>query len=60
MKLDQVCVNGENMRKIKKGTKVNQDCYIITEKEMIKYTNAYKTLCTLKEKADNYQKQYKS
>jgi len=48
------------MKKIRKGEKVDSDCYIITEKEMIKYTKAYETLCILKERADNYRKQYKS
>lgn len=48
------------MKKIRKGEKVDSDGYIITEKEMIKYTKAYETLCILKERADNYRKQYKS
>ena len=48
------------MRKIKKGTIISQDCYIITEKEKEKYTQAMETLRKLKEMADNYRKQYKS
>ena len=44
---------------MRKGEKLDCDCYIMNEKEMIKYTKAYETLCKLKEMADNYRKQYK-
>ena len=47
------------MRKIKKGTIINQDCYIITEKEKEKYTQVMETLRKFKEMRDNYRKQYK-
>lgn len=48
------------MKKIRKGTIIDCDCYIITEEEKEKYTQAMETLSKLKEMADNYRKQYKS
>lgn len=48
------------MRKVRKGTIIEHDCYIITVKEKEEYTQAMETLSKLKEMADNYRKQYKS
>ena len=48
------------MRKIAKGTKINHDAYIITDAERKEYMQLKKTMKLLKEKADNYIKQYKS
>lgn len=48
------------MRKVKKGTIINQDCYIITVDEKEKYTRAIETINRLKEMREQYRKQYKS
>ncbi len=48
------------MKKIRKGTIIDCDCYIITEEEKEEYTQAMETIRKLKQMAEDYKKQYKS
>lgn len=47
------------MRKVRKGTVIEQDCYIISVEEKEKYMQVMEKLQKLKEMAENYRKQYK-
>lgn len=47
------------MKKIKKGTKIKEDCYIISESERIELINYRKNIKAVKEMYDDYVKTYK-
>lgn len=48
------------MKKISKGTKVKEDCYIISENERIELINYRKKIEVVKEMYADYVKTYKS